>query len=272
MSADTARARRAITALYVPGDRPDRFEKARTSGADIVIIDLEDAVAPSSKQAARRATVDWISGLSDLAHAVVGLQVRANVDDEDDLRAVGSLPSRVAIRIPKVESRQQLDRIAALVGKRGLTALIESSRGIENSSLIAAHPAVTALAIGESDLASELGSTDPAVMDYIRVRVLIAARAAGLPAPMLSAYPDIPNLEGLRADTERGRRLGLVGRTAVHPRQLAIIREVFEPSREEIEWAHAVLTAVGDGGVATLPNGEMVDPAMIGRARGLLER
>jgi citrate lyase subunit beta/citryl-CoA lyase len=176
------------------------------------------------------------------------------------------------VRVPKVENREQLDAVAALVGNRPVTVLLESALGIENAASIAAHPAVAAVALGESDLASELGSVDPAVREYIRIRTMVAARAAGLPAPMLSVYPGIPDLDGLRADTEGGRRLGYLGRVAVHPRQLAVIREVFSPSAEEVEWARAVLAAVADGGVATLANGEMVDPAMTGRARGILER
>jgi citrate lyase subunit beta / citryl-CoA lyase len=262
---------RAITALYVPGDRADRFEKAYASGADMVIVDLEDSVAPASKEAARQAAVEWISGLTDRQHSRVAIQVRVNAGDEADLRAVAGLPLEVGVRVPKVENGAQLDAVAALVGNRPLTALLESSLGIENAALVASHPAVTALALGESDLASELGSVDPAVMEYIRIRTLVAARAAGLPAPMLSAYPDIADLDGLRADTERGRRLGCVGRTAVHPSQLAVIREVFAPSAEEVEWAHAVLAALEGGGVTTLASGEMVDVAMAGRARSILE-
>jgi citrate lyase subunit beta/citryl-CoA lyase len=263
---------RAITALYVPGDRADRFDKAFASGTDIVIVDLEDSVAPASKLVARQAAVEWISSLADIESSDVGIQVRVNAGDEADLRAVAGLPDSVGVRVPKIENREQLDAVTALVGKRSVTVLLESALGIENAALIAAHPAVTALALGESDLASELGSVDPAVREYIRIRTLVAARAAGLPAPMLSAYPGIPDLDGLRADTERGRRLGYVGRVAVHPRQLSVIREVFASSAEEIEWAHAVLAAVESGGVATLANGEMVDPAMTGRARSILER
>ncbi|AGW41973.1 phytoene synthase [Leifsonia xyli subsp. cynodontis DSM 46306] len=143
---------------------------------------------------------------------------------------------------------------------------------MENAAAIAAHPVVSRLALGESDLASDLGSRDPALLDHARLRLLFAARAAGLPAPMLSVYPNIPDLAGLRADTERGRRLGWVGRTAVHPTQLPVIAEVFAPEPDELAWARAVLAAAGDGGVGTLPSGEIVDPAMLGRARALLDR
>jgi citrate lyase subunit beta/citryl-CoA lyase len=116
-----------------------------------------------------------------------------------------------------------------------------------------------------------LGTRTDVVLDHARVRLLYAARAAGLPAPMLSVYPAIRDLDGLRADTERGKALGWVGRVAVHPAQLPVIAEVFAPSEEERRWAADVLAA-GAGGVSTLASGEMVDPAMVGRARAIQAR
>ena len=110
------------------------------------------------------------------------------------------------------------------------------------------------------------------MLDHVRVRLLIAARAAGLPAPMLAAYPGIRDLDGLRADTERGRRLGWHGRSAIHPAQLPVIREVFLPREEEVGWARAVLDALTADGVATLADGQMVDAAMAARARRILGR
>jgi citrate lyase subunit beta/citryl-CoA lyase len=153
-----------------------------------------------------------------------------------------------------------------------VTALVESAFGVEHAAELAAHPAVTRLGLGESDLASELGTRSDQVLDHARVRLLYAALAAGLPAPMLSAYPDIRNLAGLRADTERGRALGWVGRVAVHPTQLPVIAEVFRPAEDERRWADEVLAAASGGGVSTLPNGEMVDSAMLGRALAIVAR
>jgi citrate lyase subunit beta / citryl-CoA lyase len=197
-----------------------------------------------------------------------------NRADEADVAALAALDSstRFELRMPKVETTAELDAVGRICGQRPLTAIIESARGVENAAAIAAHPAVTRLALGESDLASELGSTDRTVIDFARVRLLIAARAAGLDAPMLSAYPDIRDLDGLRADSERGRALGWFGRVAIHPSQLPVIAEVFAPSASELVWARDVVAAVEEGGVATLANGEMVDPAMLGRARMLLRR
>ena len=258
-----------ITGLYVPGDRPDRFDKAVATGADLVILDLEDAVAPAAKDAALEAVVTWLR-----ARAPGGpvIQVRVNPGRDHEFDALRATGAAIGVRLPKADDRAALDHAAELAAGLPLTALLESARALENAAAIAAHPSVSGLALGESDLASDLGTRDAAVLDHARIRVLVAARSAGLPAPMLSVYPHLADLDGLRADTERGRRLGALGRVAAHPRQLAIIREVFAPTDEERAWAQSVLAAMENGGVATLASGEMVDPAMLGRARSILNR
>lgn len=255
-----------ITGLYVPGDRPDRFDKAVATGADLVILDLEDAVAADRKAYARDAVTTWLA----TARADCVLQVRVNAHNADDLAALRGLTG-FEVRVPKVESPSDIDQVAAALPDVPVTALMESAFGVEHAAGLAEHPAVTRLGLGESDLASELGTRTDVVLDHARVRLLYAARAAGLPAPMLSAYPAIRDLAGLRADTERGRELGWVGRVAIHPSQLPVIAEVFLPSEEERRWATEVLAA-GTHGVTTLPSGEMVDPAMLGRARAILSR
>lgn len=254
-----------LTALYVPGDRPDRFDKAAASGADVVILDLEDAVADRSKGRALQNVVAWLA-----APPPVEIQVRVNAGAAHEIRAIRETGAHVGLRIPKVDEARKLDAIAYLADGLPLTALIESARGLEAAAAIAAHPAVREIALGEADLASDLGSSDDLVRDHTRMRLLVAARSAGLAAPMLSAYPAIQDLDGLRADTERGRALGLRGRVAVHPKQIPVIRSVFAPSEEERAWARAVIEALEQGGVATLPDGQMVDPAMLGRAHRLL--
>jgi citrate lyase subunit beta/citryl-CoA lyase len=255
-----------ITGLYVPGDRPDRFDKAVATGADLVILDLEDAVAADRKSYAGAAVAGWLAG----AAVESVLQVRVNAHDQDDLAALRGLTG-FEVRLPKVEHPRDVDEVTAALPGVPVTALVESAFGVEHAADLAAHPAVTRLGLGESDLASELGTRTDAVLDHARVRLLYAARAAALPAPMLSAYPAIRDLAGLRADTERGKALGWVGRVAVHPSQLPVIAEVFRPSEDELRWAAEVLAA-GGRGVATLSSGEMVDPAMIGRAKVILSR
>jgi citrate lyase subunit beta / citryl-CoA lyase len=254
-----------VTGLYVPGNRPDRFDKAVATGADLVILDLEDAVPPADKAMARTSVTTW------LATADVDCLLQVRVDTADDLAALRGL-SGFEVRLPKVESPAQVDQVVEALPGVAVTALLESAYGVEHATEIAAHPAVTRLGLGESDLSSELGTRSDAVLDHARIRLLYAARAAGLPAPMLSAYPAIKDLDGLRTDTERGRSLGWYGRVAIHPSQLPVITEVFAPSAAERAWAEEVLAAVSAGGVTTLSNGEMADPAMIGRAKAIVAR
>jgi citrate lyase subunit beta/citryl-CoA lyase len=265
-----------VVGLYVPGDRPDRFDKAATSGAEMVILDLEDAVAPERKDGARQAVLDWLAARATAsvqgqgALSVVQVRVNSGARGDDDVRALAEASAAVELRVPKVETAQRLDHLAKLAPGLPITALIESALGVENAFSIAAHPAVTRLALGESDLASELGTRSASVLDYARIRLLYAARSAALGAPMMSAFPDIRDLDALRADSVRGRESGWFGRTAIHPSQIPVIHAAFAPSEAELRWAREVLEVGGGGGVATLGNGEMVDQAMLGRARGIL--
>jgi len=257
-----------VTALYVPGDRPDRFDKAVASGAQLVIVDLEDAVAPDRKVLARDEVMMWLASRT---FDDVTIEVRVNSGDADDLAAAAALDIAVGVRVPKVESPEELDAVSEIVGDgRGIAALVETAIGVESLGSIAAHPAVASVSLGEADLASDLGTRDVSVLDWVRIRLLVATRAAGLPPPMMSVYPAISDLDGLRADTERGRDLGFVGRTAVHPSQLPVIAAAFRPSADDIAWATDVLDVTAAGGVGRLPSGDMVDPAMRGRAERIL--
>ena len=260
-----------ITGLYVPGNRPDRFDKAVSTGADLVILDLEDAVPAEQKSAALTAVVGWLGRRGRIDGPV--LQVRVNAHSAHEVAALRATGADVEIRLPKVETGAEVAAVNP-PGERVLpvTALIESARGVENLGEILRAPALTRLALGEADLQSEFGSTSQAVLDYARMRALFAARAAGLPAPMLSVYPRIRDLDGLAADTERGRAAGFVGRVAVHPSHLDVIRRAFAPSEDEVAWARQVVDAMQGGGVTTLASGEMVDRAMLPRATAILER
>jgi citrate lyase subunit beta / citryl-CoA lyase len=247
-----------LTALYVPGDRPDRFAKAAASGADAVILDLEDAVAPARRAYARDQVAAWLAEGS-------GVEVQVRIGSLDDLTV---LPSDVPIRLPKVESPADVDA----VGERAVHALIETARGVEAAYAIASHPRVVSIALGEADLAADLGIADESALAWIRVRAVVAAGAAGLPAPMMSAYPDVADLDGLTRSCAIGRSLGMRGRSAIHPRQLPVIATAFAPTEAELAWARQVVAALDDAdvGVAVLPSGAMVDAAMARRARDLL--
>jgi citrate lyase subunit beta/citryl-CoA lyase len=269
--------RAPITGLYVPGDRSDRFDKAVAAGADLVILDLEDAVAPDAKRAALDAVTGWLRARGDARHAGGSaaepgpvLQVRVNAGADHEVAALAETGTPIELRVPKVESAADVELVSQAAPGVPVAALLESALGLERAFEIASHPAVASIALGEADLIGELGADGEALLDYARARLVFAARAAGLPAPMLSVFPAIRDPDGLRVDTERGKRLGFVGRTAVHPAQLSVIADVFTPDADELAWAREVVAALADRGVATLASGEMVDAAMLPRARRIL--
>ncbi|MET9275972.1 CoA ester lyase [Kribbella sp. NPDC003557] len=260
-----------LTALYVPANRPDRFAKAVAARPDLVVFDLEDAVPVADKADARGWAVAWVAANS---HGPVEIRVNALNSPwiEDDLAAIRSVP-QVRLRVPKVESAADVHAVLEKVPSARITALIESPLGVERAFEIAtADPRVVAVALGEADLSSALGVDGPAGLTWARGRLVSASRAAGLGAPMMSVYPNVHDLDGLRETSSEGRALGFVGRTAIHPRQLATIVEAFTPAPDQVTAAEELLAAVekadvANGGVIVLPDGRMVDPAMIGRAR-----
>jgi citrate lyase subunit beta/citryl-CoA lyase len=258
-----------VTALYVPGDRPERFAKAVATGAQLVILDLEDAVAPERKPEARRHVAEWLR--SDDAKPPF-VEVRVNSGSVADLKILAELrPDGVGVRLPKVESPGAIEAALAALGYTPrLAAVIETAAGVEALSAIAAHPAVRTLSLGEADLASDLGTADARALDWARVRLLYAVHAHGKPPPMMSIYPDIRDLDGLAEDTKRGKAMGFVGRTAVHPSQVPVIAAAFVPTADELAWATEALAATAGGGVTTLASGEMVDPAMRRRAETII--
>lgn len=265
-----------LSALYVPGDRPERWSKAIAAGADAVIIDLEDAVAQSHKDQAR-------ASLTDLPPvARVALQVRVNARGSAwhvaDVEAVSGLPGEVGVRLPKVESADEIRALAASLGDRPIHALIESALGVERAFEIATA-GVASIGLGEADLRSQLGlARGPAAepgLQWARSRIVNAAAAAGLPAPMMSVYADIADLGGLAASCAAGRALGFVGRAAIHPGQLATIESAFRPAPDEVERAREVLAriaaAAADGvGTVILDDGSFLDVAMVESARRTL--
>jgi citrate lyase subunit beta/citryl-CoA lyase len=263
------------TLLYVPADRPGRIEKAFASGADVVILDLEDAVAAEHKEAAR-ATV---AGL--LADPPRPLQVRVNdlrtPHGRADLAALAPLlPATEGVRLPKAESAEEIREAAALAPGTALHPLLESALGVERAYEIAgAHPAVASVGLGEADLRADLAVSGDLGLAWARSRVVVAARAAGLPAPVQSVYPDVGDLDGLAASCRLGRSLGFRGRAAIHPAQLPVIAEAYRPDAEEIAAARRILaaftsaTAEGMGAVA-LADGGFVDLAVARQAERLL--
>lgn len=265
-----------LTLLYAPADRPDRAAKALASDADVAILDLEDAVAPSAKDGARAGLRALLAGVP----AGRPVQVRVNHATspwaEADLAAIAALPAHVEVRVPKVETVGQVREVAAALPGRALHLLVESAIGVERAfDLASAHPAVATLGLGEADLRSALGLTDDAGLAWARGRVVVAARAAGLPAPAMSVHPHVRDVEGLVASCRAGRALGFLGRAAIHPAQLGPIRDAFRPSPEEVARAREVVERVAGAhaagaGVLVLGDGTFLDAAMVEQARTVL--
>ncbi|MFC7842320.1 HpcH/HpaI aldolase/citrate lyase family protein [Streptomyces sp. NPDC057382] len=262
--------RHPLTWLYAPGDRPQVVAKALTHGADAVVVDLEDAVAPDRKAYARAATAELLTEAPP-----VPVHVRVNALGspwgEEDVAALARAPGLSGLRLPKVTSPAEIVQVAGRAAV-GLHALVESALAVELAYVIAtAHPGLRGISLGEADLRADLGVCDDRGLDWPRSRVIVAARAAGLPPPAQSVHPDIRDLPGLAASCARGRALGFLGRAAIHPRQLPVIERAYLPTEEEIERAEAVLkAAASDPGAQALPDGSFVDAATVKAARRTL--
>ncbi|WP_157254100.1 HpcH/HpaI aldolase/citrate lyase family protein [Nonomuraea typhae] len=259
-----------VTWLYVPGDRPERFAKAAASGADVVIVDLEDAVAPARKEEALGNVLAFLRERPEGPRVHVRVNDLATERGRADLRALDGLAGLDGLRVPKVESPGVLDGIRTPV-----YALLESAAAILGAAAIAAHPAVAGVALGEQDLMAELSITAPEALDQLRLQVVLAAAAAGLPPVPMSVYPDIRDEDGLVASCLRGRALGLFGRSAIHPAQVPAIRRGFRPSEEEVAGAAEVVAAAERAGAAgvgalALADGRFVDAPVVARARRTL--
>ncbi|MEH0422488.1 HpcH/HpaI aldolase/citrate lyase family protein [Streptomyces sp. B21-083] len=267
-----------LTWLYVPGDRPEVVSKALASGADVIVVDLEDAVAPDRKEYARTATAERLSDPQP-----VPVHVRINALDGPlatrDLRAFQCLPGVSGLRLPKVTTPQQVVRVATRMSATAtaeagppLHALLETALGIEHAFAIAtAHPALHGIALGEADLRADLGVRGDAGLDWCRSRVVVAARAAGLAPPPQSVHPDTRDLDTLAASCAHGRALGFLGRAAIHPRQLPVIERAYLPTPEEVADAEQIVKAAAtDEGAQALPDGRFIDAAVVAAARRIL--
>ncbi len=260
---------RTRSLLFVPGDRPERFDKALAAGADRVIVDLEDAVAPEAKSVARDAVANWLTpGRS-------GVLLRINAVDTpwfaDDLRLCAE--GRVAaIVLPKAERADDLSLLVR-AGGSAVLPLIESAAGFANLAAIAGAPGVERLVFGSIDLQVDLGMRD-ALEDellFFRSRLVLASRLAAILPPIDGVSTAIDDADRLREDVLRARRLGFGGKLCIHPRQVAGVHRHFAPSEAEQAWARRVLEAVAAApGAAIAVDGKMVDKPVILRAEAIV--
>jgi citrate lyase subunit beta/citryl-CoA lyase len=280
MSTDLNKGSIFRSCLYVPGHQPDRIATAYASGADAVILDLEDAVPAPRKARAREIVAEITSAPTPKPTYVRVNSADTGLCDEDVLAVAGV--GLAGVRLAKTGSAGEIRRVARLLQLAGSDAvihvLIETASALENAfALATASPLVGMLGLGESDLGVDLGATmDSPTMDAGRARVIVASRAAGLPNPCQSVYPEPRDLHGLLATSRHGRRLGFIGRMAIHPAQIPIIHEVYTPKAAEIDDARSIceaarLAAEQHKSIVILPNGRMVGPPAVARAKQVLQ-
>lgn len=285
-------------ALFAPGSKDRVMAKALESGADAVILDLEDSVAIAAKPEARKlvaAQIDAVAALRAAGKATAGVFVRTNSPAtgmlEEDLSAVVR-PGLDAIFLPKGETVDEVKACAALLDKfevaKGMKAgtveiclMIESALGVHNCyDLIKASPRVTATCIGsarDGDLQTDLGcawSIEGTELLYAKSKVLCDTRAAGA-YPLDGVYSDINDDAGLMRDSLQSARLGFLGRTPIHPKQIDVIRKAYAVPQTEVDWYTRVVKefeAAEKNGVAAIAvEGKLIDYAMYARAKRVLE-
>ncbi|HVW43127.1 MAG TPA: CoA ester lyase [Amycolatopsis sp.] len=250
-----------VAVLFVPGDRPDRFDKAVAAGADAVILDLEDAVAEADKDRARAAVADWLG-------AGGSAFVRINGADTPWFEADLDLVTRhgCPVVVPKAEDPGVLEGIEA-----PLLPIVETAAGIEAATAVCAAKNVARVAFGSVDLATQLGvrHDDELALGYARSRLVLASAAAGIAPPLDGVTTAVGDTAVLRSDIEHARRLGFGGKLCIHPKQVSVVRQGFAPTEEELSWARRI---VGAGAGASAVDGQMVDRPVVERARRLLAR
>jgi citrate lyase subunit beta / citryl-CoA lyase len=249
--------------LFAPADRPERWPKAFDCGADAVILDLEDAVAPTAKPAARAALASGREAIAAVGVPVyVRVNARASGEHARDLEAITGL-ALAGLILAKTESAEDVVSVPGLP----VVALIESARGLAEARAIARVAA--RLAFGSIDFAADLGCahTD-AALAYARAEIVLASRLGGLAGPIDGVTTNVKDAALTQAETERARDLGFGGKLLIHPAQVAPARAGFAPDAADVAWAERVLAIAGDGAVAV--DGAMVDAPVRLRARQIL--
>lgn len=257
------------THLFVPADRPERFAKAIAAGADRVIIDLEDAVKPQAKAAARQGLA---TAVPDWSRAVLRVNDTASPWWGEDWAAIATLPV-AAVLVPKAEDPAPIAAAVAGLGRAvEVIPQIETARGLAELGRLLALPGVERAAFGHLDFAVDLGAApDWEAMLLARSTLVLQSRLAGRAAPIDSVTADIGDDTGLAREAGAAKRLGFGGKLLIHPRQVAIVRRIFAPSETEVAWARRVIAALAEGGVGAMTvDGRMVDKPVADAARHTL--
>jgi len=263
--------------LFVPGDRPERFDKAAQSGADAVCIDLEDAVSPANKEIARREALAYLAGLSATPVAVGvrinSLETSIGCRDAATLAESGARPSFVLA--PKVRGGADVVQLQAAIGEAAaIWALMETPEALQNvTSLCTSVGAGGGIVFGGADLSAALGSDMSWDSLYFARATLIAGAALAGCQTLDVPYLNVRDIEGLIAETRRVKAMGFTGRSCIHPDQVAPINDIYTPTADEVAKAEAIIAAYeANKGRVLLHEGRLVEKPVLAAARRVLAR
>lgn len=255
--------------LFVPGSRPDRFAKAFDAGADAVIIDLEDAVPPAGKAAAREHVARELTA----SHAAY---VRINGPDTewfaDDILCLARHPGVAGIVLPKAEGVEHVEAVLQLAHPSlVMLPLVETALGVWHMEQLARAPRVTRLVFGSLDLQLDLGlADDHEALLAFRSKLVLVSRVAGIAPPVDGVTTSLDDDHAVLTDAQRAYRMGFRGKLCIHPKQINPVHRAFSLTLDERAWAQRVLDAVAaSGGAAVSLDGKMVDLPVIRKARAI---
>lgn len=261
---------RARALLFVPGARPDRFARALSSGADLIVLDLEASVRSVEKDQARRAVRTWITGCGSPQRALVRVNPLASAWFADDMEALEDVPCAGIVIAMANDAAAVRAVIGAMPDDRPAIALIETAAGILASAEIARVPGVARLAFGNMDYATDTRTRGRDSMIHPSACLVLASRAAGLPPPIAGVTAAFRDASLLADDAAWERDQGFGAKFCIHPDQVDIVARAFAPTPEELAWARRVVAAAGDS-YACEVDGELVDRPVVERARSMLD-
>ena len=255
--------------LFVPATRPERFSKAFDSGANAVVLDLEDAVPEEDKESARKAIrAAWPSFTAEQKNRLV---IRSNSPGSKfyaaDLILAQEL-SVACILIPKSESHDEINGAALVLPSTTIIPMIETALGLENLREIANSNQVIRLALGNLDLQADLGmicDQNETELQTARFQIVLASRLAQIAPPIDGVTPSTDDLERISGDAQRAKRMGFGGKLCIHPKQVSIVKSAFMPTQDELNWAQRVIDAdqTSKGGAVKLDGRMIVRPVVL---------
>lgn len=259
------------SALFVPGNRPERFAKALNSGADAVIVDFEDAVQESDKALAREHLGAFLR-TTPTARVWVRINMASHAQHAADLAFCSGQSGVCGVVLPKAETAEQVARVVAI--GQPVWPIIESAKGFQALAAISQVGGVDRLTYGGLDMSLDLGliagsAGAECMLDQVRFALLLNTRLAGLAAPLETVYARIDDPEGLEHFALSAQSKGFAGMLCIHPSQVEVVHLALAPSPVQVEWAGRVLAVAGQAGAFQL-DGQMIDAPVIQRARNIL--